>query len=114
MRPSSWFLGLRGGRAAIETRRRKSAMEMDFPLLSSFVETGFLIMPADLSSSASDRLFTAKPKAALNTENISSQTILRSIKELEKIIPVNSAEVELKAEGNRRFYRLFRETLGTP
>jgi hypothetical protein len=61
-------------------------------MLSSPVERGFLVTPATLSSSASHRSFTTKPKAELNAENISSQTTLRSRRVPAKREPVNAAE----------------------
>ena len=99
--PSNWFLNLKRDKAANEKRRRRSATEIHLPLLSSPVETGFLITPADLSSSASDRSFTTKPKAVLNAENINSQTIPRSMNEPAKTAPANVAEVKPSREENR-------------
>jgi len=74
---------------------------MPLPLLSSPVEKGFLKTPADLSSSASDRSFMTKPKAVLNAENISSQTILESMIELANIAPMNVVEVKDSNVENR-------------
>jgi len=100
-KPSNRFWRLKEERAANETRRTRSATEIQLLLLSSPVETGFLITPADLSSSASDRSFTTKPKAVLKAEKISSQTVPRSTSEPAKTAPANVAEVNNSRDENR-------------
>jgi hypothetical protein len=58
-------------------------------------------MPADLSRSASNRSFVTKPKAALDTEKISSQITLSPRGEPDNTTPANAAEAKPNVEGSR-------------
>ena len=89
------------GKLANETNRKKSVSSMHLLELSSPVETEFLSTPADLSSSASDKSFTTKPKVVLEAENSSSQTVLESPSEPVRIAPARVAEVKHRTEENR-------------
>ena len=79
----------------------KGSESLHLPKLSSPVETGFLNTPADLSSSASDRSFMMKAKDVLKAENISSQTIPKSMSEPAKTAPTRVVEVKHSTEENR-------------
>ena len=100
-RPSSSSQRLEKSKAADETTRRKSASKIHLLGVSSSVETGFLKTPPDLSSSASHRSFTTKPKAVLDAENTSSQTVPKSMRQPAKIAPATVAEVKKSTEEKR-------------
>jgi len=92
---------LKDDKDANETRKRKHEIMMPLFLLRSPVEKGFLSTLADLSSSASDKSFTTKPKDVVDAENINSQRILESMIELANIAPTNVVEVKQSIDENR-------------